>query len=124
MIHVDTSFLIRALVRNSVQDLNLREWLRSGERIGISAIGWTEFLCGPVGAQHLPLAVRIVSQRYPFVEEDCAMAARLFNVSGRRRGSLADCMIAATAIRYKAQLATVNPQDLQRFEGAGLVLAG
>jgi predicted nucleic acid-binding protein len=120
VIHLDTSFLIRALVQGSPQDRIVRQWLRAGEEIGISAIGWAEFLCGPIQARHLPLARLIVRQLFPFIDRDCATAAQLFNESGRRRGSLADCMIAATAIRYKASLATVNPQDFERFESGGV----
>jgi len=31
-----------------------------------------------------------------------------------------DCMIGATALRAGAALATANPSDFRRFEGAGL----
>ncbi len=124
MIHLDTSFLIRALVRGSAEDQRLRDWLRKGEPLGMSAIAWAEFLCGPVEVAQLQLVGRIVSQRAPFAEDDAVLAARLFNDSGRRRGSLADCMIAAAAIRERAPLATDNPSDFRRFRGAGLRIVG
>jgi predicted nucleic acid-binding protein len=71
----------------------------------------------------LDLVTRVMSERVPFGEGEATLAARLFNDSGRRRGSLADCMIAATAIRAGAALATENPKDFRRFESAGLSLA-
>jgi predicted nucleic acid-binding protein len=124
MIHLDTSFLIRALVRGSAEDQRLRDWLRKGEPLGMSAIAWAEFLCGPVKVAQLQLVGLIVSQRTPFAEDDAVLAARLFNDSGRRRGSLADCMIAAAAIRERAPLATDNPSDFRRFHSAGLRTVG
>ena len=51
------------------------------------------------------------------------MAARLFNGSGRRRGTMIDCMIAATALAEEAAVATSNPGDFSRFEAFGLALA-
>lgn len=122
MIHLDTSFLIVALVRGSRQDRKLREWLRAGEPLGMSVIAWAEFLCGPVEGSHVELAVRVVPQRLPFEEQDAAFAARLFNQSGRRRGSSADCMIAATALSREARLATSNPSDFDRFVATGLAV--
>jgi predicted nucleic acid-binding protein len=120
VIVLDTSFLIRGLTRGTGQDARLREWLAAGEGLAMSAIAWAEFLCGPVDAAHAELASRIVPQRLPFGEEDAALATRLFNEAGRRRGSLTDCMIAASALRAGAPLATENPADFRRFEAAGL----
>ena len=99
IIHLDTSFLIRALSANSAQDKQLREWIADGVKLGMSAIGWIEFLCGPLDSGQLALAAAIVGEPEPFVLEDSSRAAELFNRAGRRRGSLVDCMIAATAIR-------------------------
>lgn len=122
MIHLDASFLIRALAEGTPEDGRLRAWLAAGETLGMSAVAWTEFLCGPVEAADLGLVDRIVRDRVAFGEGEATLASRLFNESGRRRGSLADCMIAASAIRAGAPLATENPKDFRRFEPAGLAL--
>jgi predicted nucleic acid-binding protein len=123
VIHLDTSFLVRALAAGTPQDRKLRAWLAAEEPLGMSAVAWAEFLCGPVDPAGLDLVARIVEERVPFGEGDAVLAARLFNETGRRRGSLADCMIAASAIRGGATLATENPRDFRRFEPAGLSLA-
>jgi predicted nucleic acid-binding protein len=123
VIHLDTSFLVHALAAGTAQDQRLRGWLAAGEALGMSAVAWAEFLCGPVDAPVLELLDQVVSERAAFGEGEAMLSARLFNESGRRRGSLADCMIAAAAIRAGVSLATDNPKDFQRFEPAGLVLA-
>lgn len=123
MIQLDTSFLIAALVKDSAQDRALRAWLKAGEALAISAIAWGEFLCGPADQGHLELASGIVPERLAFTGDDATLAARLFNESGRRRGTFGDCMISATAIRADAVLATANLDDFRRFAKAGLVLA-
>jgi predicted nucleic acid-binding protein len=122
VIHLDTGFLIRALVRGSVQDSKLRAWLRQSQNLGMSTVAWTEFLCGPLTANQTQLAARVVAVREPLTEAHAQLAAVLFNRSGRRRGSLADCLIAATAIQAGAALATTNPRDFERFTPHGLQL--
>jgi len=124
LIHLDTSFLIRALASGSPEDASLRRFVRAGEPLAISAIAWAEFLCGPVSEKHLLLAAAVVPERVPFAEDDARLAARLFNESGRRRGSLVDCMIAASALAARASLATADPSDFRRLAGSGLVLVG
>lgn len=123
MIHLDTSFLIRALRRGSPEDRKMRRWIQDGEILSMSAIAWGEFLCGPLFAGDLEIATEVVEQRHDFTEEQALIAARLFNESGRRRGSLSDCMIAAAAVSHGAALATTNSADFQRLEGSGITLA-
>lgn len=123
VIHLDTSFLIRALVRGSREDAALRAWLGKADGVAISALAWTEFLCGPVSSRGVELAVQLLGEPLPFAEAEATTAAMLFNESGRRRGSIIDCMIAAGAIEAGAMLATVNLRDFQRLTPLGLRLA-
>jgi len=124
VIHLDTSFLVRALDRGSPEDQHLRDWLRAGETLAMSAVGWAELLCGPVEPDDLVQVSHIIPDPVPFAEADSVVSARLFNLGGRRRHSSLDCMIAAVALRTGAALATANPSDFRRFEPAGLRLIG
>ena len=124
MIQLDTSFLIRALVRGSREDRRLRGWVETGEPLSMSAIAWAELLCGPLTPDELDFAAEVVERRHEFTEEQAVIAARLFNESGRRRGSLPDCMIAAAALFHGAALATVNEADFRRLQDSGVTLAG
>lgn len=122
MIHLDTSFLIRSLELASQEDLKLQGWLRDRESVAMSSVAWSEFLCGPLVLDTVTVP-RFIQDIVSFSLEDSAIAAHLFNISGRRRGSFRDCMIAATAIRAKAALATSDVHDFKRFEKEGLRIA-
>lgn len=123
LIHVDTSFLIRALAPGTTEDRTLRSWIKAGTPLAMSAVGWAELLCGPLEEAHLALVRRIVGHIAPFEAETATLAAHLFNRSGRRRGTLADCMIAANAMNASAMFATSNPADFKRLVVEGLQLA-
>lgn len=122
MILLDTNFLVAAFQPGSPQDAMLRSWLGAGEEVAVSVIAWCEFLCGPVEARQVDLATKIVPRRLGFDVDHAELAADLFNRGGRRRGSLTDCMIAATAMHLGASLATENAADFRRFESAGLIV--
>ena len=121
-IHLDSNFLIGALVAESREDEQLRVWVKENRPISMSSVAWTEFLCGPLHEKELSLSISIISDPRPFTAEMGKLAAQLFNETGRRRGSLADCMIAATSIVEHARLATLNRRDFNSFETFGLVL--
>ena len=123
MIHLDTSFLIRALIRGSAEDSQLRGWLQTSEPLGMSTVAWAEFLCGPIDEAELKLATGIIRRRSDFTLEQSVTAARLFNDSGRRRGTFVDCMIAASALTEGAMIATTNIADFSQFEAFGLKIA-
>ncbi len=121
-VQLDTSFLIRALIAGTAEDTMLRSWLNEDRKLAMSAVAWTEFLCGPVNAEELFLSTSIISDPLPFTGEMSSLAAGLYNKAGRLRGSLADCMIAASAITESAALATLNRQDFEKFRESGLTL--
>jgi predicted nucleic acid-binding protein len=122
MVHLDTSFLIRALKPGTREDLLLRRWLTRRDPVGLSSIAWAEFLCGPVSSEDAEKLAGLLIEPVVFGPIEATLAAALFNGSGRRRHSLSDCMIAATAVNAGATLATSNVADFKRFESQGLVL--
>jgi predicted nucleic acid-binding protein len=123
VIHLDTSFLIHALRAGSAQEKALVAWLAGTEELGISAFAWAEFLCGPVSPSAASRALDLLGAPVPLDQATAERAAELFNLGGRRRGSLADCLIAAAAMEAGASLATENAADFRRFVPAGLTLA-
>lgn len=120
MIVLDTNFLVMGLIPGSAQDGRLRQWLNAGENLAVNVIVWAEFLCGPVTADHIHLASRLFPRPEVLLPEDAARGAELYNATGRRRGSLADCLIAATCLRLNAAIATDNVADFRGFEPMGL----
>jgi predicted nucleic acid-binding protein len=123
MIHLDTNYLIGLLVKGSREAIAVDQWLAAGETLAVSAIAWSEFLNGPV----TPVAVSQVeiilqSQIVSFGRAEAALAADLFNKTGRKRGSRFDCLIAATAILNQSEFATLNQSGLKLFTSYGLKL--
>lgn len=123
MTHLDTSFLVRALIPGTAEEAKLRKWVGEGEALVMSSVAWAEFLCGPLEVGDLGLAERFVERRQDFTPDQAAVAARLFNESGRRRGAFIDCMIAAAALVDGATIATSNVADFSRFAATGLKVA-
>ena len=122
MIHLDTNFLIQSLAARSAAEEKLQTWLRDREAFGISTIAWSEFLCGPLTQQDEAFAQVLLPAPEPFIASDAHKAAELFNATGRRSRSLADCQIAAVALRCNARLATSNVSDFALFQSFGLEL--
>jgi predicted nucleic acid-binding protein len=122
-IHLDSSFLIRALTRGTPEEATLLRWYGERTVLGISCFALGEFLCGPLSSGNAEAALRLVHRYLPLGVREAAAAAELFNRTGRRSRSFADCLIAATALVDGAALATCNRADFQRFTDAGLVLA-
>jgi predicted nucleic acid-binding protein len=123
MIDFDANFLVDVFQRGSASARSLDRWIHRGESLGISSIAWAEFLCGPLAPGTALASREFLGAIEPFTEPDTVLAAELFKATGRRSRSLADCMIAAVAIRRRAPLATLDKADFNRFGPLGLQLA-
>ena len=71
----------------------------------------------------MEFAASVINRHIDFTPAHAEIAARLFNLSGRRRRLFVDCAIAAAAIAEGAPIATTNERDFRRFESEGLTLA-
>ena len=105
MIHLDTGFLIRALIPGTPEEAKLRMWVGKGEAVVMSSVAWAEFLCGPLRGIDRELADRVVERRQDFTPDHAVIAARLFNESGRRRAMIIDWC----AVRRRHSSAGANP---------------
>lgn len=123
MIHLDTNLLIDLVTANAPDLMQIRKWIGEGEEFAASAVTWSEFCNGPHSREQKDAVHHILRNNVlPFDELQAEHASRLFHYTGRRRGSHADCMIAAAAICNGAPVATRNITDFERFIPHGLKL--
>ena len=83
MIHLDTSFLIRAFPTGSPEERALEAWIDADETLAMSAVAWMEFLSGPLEPPELEFATGIIDLHIDFAPTHAEIAARLFNLSGQ-----------------------------------------
>jgi predicted nucleic acid-binding protein len=84
MIHFDTNFLIEATISGSPAHIEVRAWSSQNEAFGLSSVAWAEYLCGPLDAKAETLARQMFPHPEPLLAAHAAMAADLFNKTGRR----------------------------------------
>ena len=78
---------------------------------------------GPLLDKDRARVLRVIESRMIALERrNAEMAAELYNATGRRCGSTADCLIASVAIDTKAELMTLNISDFKLFVPYGLLL--
>ncbi len=122
MLHFDTNVLI-ALPHWAREGHPAVARVLAGEAVAVSALVWYEFLSGPLAETEAGLARAFIEGRILPVGEDAAeLAAELFNAAGRKRTLKTDALIAATAIRAKAEFVTLNSADFEPFVSQGLRL--
>jgi predicted nucleic acid-binding protein len=122
MIHLDTNYLIALATLTTPEGKRAERWLQEGEKLCVSAVVWTEFLSSTATSNQIRLVEALVHRVVPFGQTEATLAAALYNFAGRKRHNRLDCMIAATAITAKADLATLNLKDFSAFKLRGLLL--
>jgi predicted nucleic acid-binding protein len=124
LLHLDTNALIALADPEGHVVRVVRRQAEAGILPGASAVAWHEFVRGPLQPDELLRVERVVGARIQDVSRATAeLATRLFNATGRRRTSTADCFIAAAAIEQDAPLLTADAEDFTGFVSLGLKLA-
>ncbi len=94
MIHLDTNYPIALPVKGSPLAHEVDGWLIAGPASAASAVAWTEFLNGPVTHIEAMQDEAVLQSRIvPFSRAEAALAAELFNKTGRKRGTRFDCLM-------------------------------
>jgi predicted nucleic acid-binding protein len=123
MIHLDTNFVVDLVTLGSRGRRLILAWSHAGKTIATSAVAWSEFCNGPLTWEQKNSAWLALGKNIKdFTWREAEEASRLFNLTGRRRTSHSDCMIAAAAIMADRPLATLNTNDFIRFIPHGLRL--
>jgi predicted nucleic acid-binding protein len=122
MICLDTNYLICGVAENTAEASELVTWLEAGEILVTATPAWFEFLCGPITDDQAATMRAFLTEIIPFAEVQANEAARLFNLTRRKRALRVDAMIAGSAIAAQAGLATKNRGHFEPFLAHGLKL--
>ncbi|HEY5770366.1 MAG TPA: PIN domain-containing protein [Terrimicrobium sp.] len=122
-VHLDANVLVALSDPSLPFFATVAEAIARGDQMETSVIAWHEYARGPLLPEDQARAARLVEGRIVALTRPMAeLAARLFNETGRRRASTADCLIAAAAIKANAELLTDNIADFEGFVPHGLSL--
>lgn len=122
-LHLDTNALIALSDPSHFLFLRIEQRLHDGWNAGTDAVAWHEYVRGPLLQADRDRVLLVIESRVASLT--CAMgevAAVLFNATGRRRASTADCLIAAACMDANAELVTDNTDDFTPFCRHGLKL--
>ena len=121
-VHLDTDFLVRAVMAAGSERDRLLALAESDAEIGMSAIAWFEFARGPRSPEELALASLFIEDEdvVPWTAELANLAADTFRALGMPRRRANDIAIATTALACGAVLWTANGRDFDDVPGVRL----
>ena len=120
---LDTNALIALSDANHAVFRAAEAALRKGGEASTCSVAWHEYVRGPLLDKDRSRVLRVIESRILNLDRRHAeTAAKLFNTTGRRRGSTADCLIAAVAIDSNLEMVTCNTGDFELFIPHGLRL--
>lgn len=123
MIHLDTNLLIGVEDPTDPHHLTACDVFAKPGTFACSSVAWMELLSTPdTSALREAMKELLSGGIVPFDEAAASLAGELFHLTGSRRRTRLDTMIAATAILSGADLATTNPADFDPFVPHGLKL--
>ena len=123
MIHLDTNLLIGLVRKADVHHVAAAQVIAGPGPFGTSSVAWMEFHSKPVHPRDSTTVKSLLSAGIAHFDEATAtLAGELFHLTGSKRRTRLDTMIAATAILAGAELATVNRDDFASFVPYGLKL--
>lgn len=116
--HLDTDFLVKALLASGPERELLRKLSDSPAEMEMSALAWYEFCRGSRLPQQEAIARSFLEADgvIDFDESIAARAADIFRRLGSPRRRAADIAIAAVAISRDARLLTGNVRDYSGIE--------
>ena len=122
IVHLDTSALVDALTGRRLSLPHLREFVKEGHRLKLSAPVLYEWLRGPRTVVELQDQETLLPRRaaVPFDTEAAATAADLYTQLDSVRSREMDLAIAACAIANDAALWTLNEEDFRDIPGLRL----
>jgi predicted nucleic acid-binding protein len=117
--HLDTDFLIKALLARGAEQELLRDISHSPAEIEMSALAWYEFCRGPRSPEQEAVARSYLETEgiIPFGEDLASKSADTFRRLGSPRRRAFDVAIATAAMARSARLLTGNTRDYTGIEG-------
>ncbi|MFM7179937.1 MAG: type II toxin-antitoxin system VapC family toxin [Verrucomicrobiales bacterium] len=123
-LHLDTNAIIALGDPSHAFFRAVEKCLEEGGSVCTDAVAWHEYIRGPVQPAEAARALLILENRVvELTRRTAETAAILFNATGRRRASTADCLIAASCMAEDATLLTQNVEDFKPFASHGLKIA-